>query len=69
MNTASSEWAARVAARNEIETAKARQEKCGSGGVRSGGVNSPIHPLTHSQTYLLPLSAEGAGNKGTVQNV
>ena len=58
MNTAAGEWAARVAARNEIETAKARQAAgeqltlpFGSGFDESGN----IRPL--------PLNAEGAGQE------
>ena len=54
MNTAASEWAARVAAQNEIETAKARQAAgeqltlpFGSGFDEGGSIR------------LLPLSAEG----------
>ena len=62
MNTAAGEWVARVAARNEIETAKARQTE------RRLALSAQ---LTFDWTgngaaiRLLPLSAEGAGQEAT----
>ena len=47
MNTAAGEWAAKVAARNEIETAKARREILSHAESRSRG----------EEIRLLPLSA------------
>ena len=63
MNTAAGEWAARVAARNEIETAKARQTAgeqltlpFGSGFDENGDIRPlPLnaeHPLTQEQIDL-----------------
>ena len=61
MNTAAGEWAARVAARNEIETAKAR--RVGAMGLSRGGAE---RQRAQRDIRLLPLSAEGEGDKGTV---
>ena len=57
MNTAAGEWAARVAARNEIETAKARQTAGEQLTFDWTGNGAAIR--------LLPLSAEGAGQEAT----
>ena len=71
MNTAAGEWAARVAARNEIETAKAM----GVGAIDLSRRGAEMQ----RDIRLLPLSADGAsaladarsvaasaGDKGTV---
>ena len=58
MNTAAGEWAARVAARNEIETAKATRAE-----ARRPDMEQTTFDWTGggAAIRLLPLSAEGAG--------
>ena len=55
MHTAASEWAARVAARNEIETAKAARANAAA---PQGGRNQ-VGAAELAAIKLLPLSAAG----------
>lgn len=56
MNTAAGEWAARVAARNEIETAKATRAE-----ARRPAIEQTTFDWTGggADIRLLPMSAEG----------
>ena len=56
MNTAAGEWAARVAARNEIETAKATRAE-----ARRPAIEQTTFDWTGggAAIRLLPMSAEG----------